>query len=77
MSGEISYKPSAFYFRSAIRAARSIQEVKAHALHAVRELEALKEWVREQGMIPPRRFILDTEARDKGLLADDQAPMAG
>lgn len=63
---ETSYKPSAFYFRRAIRGARTKAQAQEAGLHAVREMEALKAWVREQGMIPPKRFVLADEAAEKG-----------
>lgn len=67
-SNEASYRPSAYYFRAALRAAKTTEQAREVGLQAVKELEALKEWVRSQGLIPPRRFIMDTEAREKGLL---------
>lgn len=62
-----SYKPSVGYFRRALRDADTVEEVRAVGLLAVRELENLKDWVRSTGETPPKRFVLLTEAKDKGL----------
>ena len=63
-----SYRPSAYYFRRAIRNARSKKEAQELGLAVVAELEFLKAWVREEcGCIPPRRVMTDEEARDKGI----------
>lgn len=70
---EVSYRPSAYYFRKALRESATVADARVIGLQAVRELEALKEWVRGQGMIPPRRFILNTEAEDKQLLEFTQS----
>lgn len=45
-----------------------MEAARAVGLHAIRELEMLKGWVREQGMIPPRKFILATEVDEKALV---------
>jgi hypothetical protein len=71
-----SYKPSVWYFRAALRAAKSQEQAVAVGMQAVRELEMLKGWVRQQGMIPPKRYILSTELADRGLItrpSDDAA----
>jgi len=60
-----SYKPSAYYFRRAIRGARDLNTVKQISLHLVRELEEHKQFIRDLGMIPPRRFVLTAEAEAK------------
>ena len=62
----MSYKPSAYYYRKAIREAKSLEEAREAGCLVVRELEQLKEWVREQGLIPPKRFITREEADEKG-----------
>jgi hypothetical protein len=67
MSDCPSYRPSAWYYRKALRDARTKDEAVAVGMQLIKELEHLKEFVREQGLIPPRRFILNTEAEDKGL----------
>lgn len=68
-----TYKPSAYYFRREIRKARRLQRAQAIGLAAVDELERLKAWVREQGMIPPKWRVLVEEIAEKGTVADDYA----
>lgn len=62
----LSYKPSAFYFRRALRSTKDPQRLRSIGLAAVDELETLKAWVREQGYIPPKWHVLREEAEDKG-----------
>jgi hypothetical protein len=69
-----SYRPSSFYYRDAIRRAQSLEECQTLALQAVKEIEHLKEWARELGLVPPRRFILSTEVEDKGLIIPPASP---
>jgi len=73
--GTVSYKPSAWYYRKAIRSARTIEQASEAGLVAVLELEELKAWIREQGLIPPKRFVLRSEAEAKGWLADELQPL--
>lgn len=61
-----SYKPSAWYFREALRNAQTRDEALEVGLQVVLEVEALKEWIRDRGMIPPKSFIMESEAREKG-----------
>lgn len=63
---EIGYKPSAYYYRQAIRGARSVEQSRAIGLHVVAEYERLREWVRAQGLIPPKWEVDPKEAKDKG-----------
>lgn len=60
-----SYQPSAYFFRKALRGARSKAEAVDVGLQVVRELEALKAFVRENGLIPPKRHVLKAEAQAK------------
>jgi len=62
----LSYKPSGYYFRREIRNAKTLLRAQQVGLAAVDELERLKAWVREQGMIPPKWRVLKEEIRDKG-----------
>jgi hypothetical protein len=62
----MSYKPSAFYYRKAIREANTLKEAQDAGCLVVLELEQLKEWVRERGLIPPKMHITREEAEDKG-----------
>lgn len=66
-----SYRPSCYYFRREIRNARTKLRSQCVGLAAVDELERLKEWIRAQGMIPPKWKVLREELRDKGW--DDQS----
>lgn len=61
------YRPSSFYFRQALREAATIDEAVAVGMRMALELEQLKEFCRENGLIPPRRYVLDTEAEEKQL----------
>lgn len=61
-----TYKPSAFYFRRALRNTDDPVKLRALGISAVLELEQLKAWVREQGMIPPKWNVPVDEAREKG-----------
>lgn len=61
-----TYKPSSYYFRTEIRRAKTKRRAQAVGLAAVDELERLKAWVREQGMIPPKWRVLHEEIRAKG-----------
>lgn len=63
----LSYRPSAYYFRKALSEAKTVADARAIGFQAVRELEMLKAWVREQGLIPPRQHITAQEAQDKAL----------
>jgi hypothetical protein len=63
----LSYRPSAFYFRKALNEAKTVSDAQVIGHQVIRELEMLKAWVREQGLIPPRQFILSAEAQEKKL----------
>ena len=61
-----SYKPSVFYFRRALRCSDSHQSAIEVGLVVCSELEMLKQWVRDQGMIPPKFVVHPSEAQEKG-----------
>jgi hypothetical protein len=61
-----SYKPSVYYFRKALREANSKDRAMAVGLIVCHELEQLKAWVREQGLIPPKVAVMPEEADEKG-----------
>lgn len=61
----VSYKPSSWYFRDAIRNAKTIRAAQDAGMIAVLELEELKSWIRGLGMVPPKRFVLRAEASEK------------
>jgi hypothetical protein len=63
---ETAYKPSAFYLRRRIRQAKTVEELRALGLDIVSEMERLKQWVRDQGMIPPKWTVDPAEAKEKG-----------
>jgi hypothetical protein len=61
-----SYKPSAFYFRRALRNAPDKRSAIIVGLAVTDEYERLRAWVREQGLLPPKWRVLKEELRDKG-----------
>jgi hypothetical protein len=68
----LSYKPSAWYFRRALRATENPKELRHLGMTLVDELEHLKEWVRGQGMIPPKWNVTLAEAEEKGWKLDKE-----
>lgn len=60
------YKPSVFYYRRAIRAAKTKAQAQSVGLGVCLELERLKEWVRAHGMVPPKWTVDPLEAEEKG-----------
>lgn len=75
----LSYRPSAFYFRKALREAKTTEQARALGMTLCAELEDLKAWVRSQGLIPPRFRATAGEATDKSWAGDvhaDAAPLA-
>lgn len=65
MQDPASYKPSVYYFRAALRSAETKADAIEVGLHAVAELEQLKEWVRARGLVPPKWHITQTEIDEK------------
>jgi hypothetical protein len=63
---EASYKPSAFYFRRELSEAKTLTDAKRIGRRAILELEELKAWVREQGLIPPKVYAPESEIAEKG-----------
>jgi len=61
----LSYRPSAYYWRKSLRESTTRDEAVAVGLTLCTELELLKAWVREQGLIPPRFNATAAEAEDK------------
>lgn len=61
-----SYRPSAYYFRQALREETNIVRVRELGLTLVNELEQLKQWTRDQGLTPPRWNGTPAEFRAKG-----------
>jgi hypothetical protein len=69
-----SYRPSAFYWRQDIRAARDLKTVKGYALALVEELEAHKQAIRDLGLMPPKTRLAPSEAKAKPHLVGDSQP---
>lgn len=70
-SSTLPYRPSAFYWRRAIRRA-DLNGVREIAMALVSELEIHKAFIREQGWIPPKDNVHPDEIEEKGW----QAPTA-
>lgn len=64
----LSYKPSVYYFRKSLREAETRERAVTVGLIVCHELEQLKAWVREQGMIPPKWIVDNEEAAEKGWI---------
>lgn len=63
------YKPSAFYFRRALRAIDDPAKLRAIGMTILRELETVKAWAREEhGLIPPKLFVMQSEVDEKPWL---------
>jgi predicted GNAT superfamily acetyltransferase len=60
-----TYKPSAFYFRRRLRLSTDAEELRCVGLAVVAESERLREWVRGQGLIPPKWTVDPAEAEEK------------
>ena len=60
------YKPSVFYYRKALRNSSYHERAVKVGLVVCHELELLKTWVCEQGMMPPKWLVMDEEAKEKG-----------
>jgi hypothetical protein len=58
-----SYLPMSFYLRRAAREGTEA-EAREHLLLAASELEFLRGWVREQGLIPPFRALPRGKVQD-------------
>lgn len=74
------HRPSVFYFRKALRDSGSHEHAIVVGLNVCNELEQLKAWVREQGMIPPKWIAMDEEANEKGWEGEpvpDQSKVIG
>ena len=61
-----SYKPSVYYFRKALRESETRERAVTVGLIVCHELEQLKGWIRERGMIPPKWIVDPLEAEEKG-----------
>ena len=68
-------RPSAFYVRAALRDCKTVKQARDIALLYVSETERLREWVRSQGLIPPKFFVIDDEAKAKGWSGQPDADL--
>jgi hypothetical protein len=59
------HQPSVYYYREAIREARTRAEVEELAFALCREWERLREWVRGKGYIPPKWELMEREFEAK------------
>ena len=66
MNAPLSYKPSAYYYRQALRSVTSKTEAVEIGLRLVEEIERHKDFIRERGAIPPKWFIMQAEQDEKG-----------
>ena len=65
-SGKVrTCRPSAFYWRKAIREARTKRELNKIAMQMVLDLEAHKEAIRMHGLVPPKRVWAPGEKQAK------------
>ncbi len=65
MNDPLSYKPSAYYYRQALRTAETQEEAVEIGLFVIAELEQLKEWVRGHGLVPPKWRLMRSELDEK------------
>ena len=67
MSEKITpYRPGSYYYRRALRRAKTAAEAREIGLSLVAEHERLRSWVRELGYIPPKWTVPREEAQTKG-----------
>jgi hypothetical protein len=72
MTPVTDYKPSAFYYRQTLRKETDPAKLRVVGLTVVGELEHLKQWVRDQGLQPPKWVVDPLEAQEKGWDAKSQ-----
>jgi hypothetical protein len=65
MPERTKYQPTAFYYREALRAAKTRAAALEVGLELVLELERHKAWIRDQGLIPPKWLITPNERAAK------------
>ena len=61
-----SYRPSVYYFRKALRGTDNAQELRDLGLMLCTAYELEREWIRAQGLQPPKHIMLEEEAQAKG-----------
>lgn len=70
-SGKVrTCRPSAFFWRKALRKARTKAEIYRVAMEMVLDLEAHKEAIRKHGLIPPKRRWApgERETKQRGVI---------
>jgi len=65
MENELSYKPSAYYYREALRTAPTKKVAIEFGQLLIEEIERHKQWIREHGLVPPKWLIMQTERNQK------------
>lgn len=65
MEKPLSYKPSAYYYRKALREAETVEDIQEICEVVATELEMLKAWVRTHGLVPPRWHVTPSERAAK------------
>ena len=73
MENITNFKPSAFFFRQALRRAKDLPDAVAIGMTLVLELEAHKEFIRSLGHVPPKRFLTVAEVSEKDWARDLKA----
>ena len=68
------YQPTAHYYRQQIRTAKTKADVAAVAFALVIEIERHKEWIRAQGLIPPRWLVMQNDPRSQAVLLAFPSP---
>lgn len=63
-------KPSTFYFRRAIRGADNLEEIRELALMLCLSIDLERQWIRDQGLIPPKQVMLEAELIEKSWDAE-------
>jgi hypothetical protein len=62
----VTYAPQVFYFRRALRTARTLVDAMELGLAVVEELDSLKSWVWDRGLIPPMFRTLPEHLIERG-----------
>lgn len=65
MARLLSFKPTEFYFRRAIRDAKTKREAQIVGYALVDEYERLRSWLLDNGVPPPEWRVLKAELRDR------------
>lgn len=63
---QLSYKPSGFYFRRALRESNDPARLREIGHTLVLEVEHLRSYIRGLGLVPPKLNVMESEAVDKG-----------